>query len=158
MHPVALYESGQRSPKSEMNDSEYVDDVDWSFVTEENDTSFDVTNSNEPMDYEVLSPSQNHSDEKDSQLAKRLQKKPRANQNNSSAVLLEISKMRNETTEKKLALEEKKLALEEKRIERDYEIRKIEADARKIEAENVRLQLMQHFSAAGKQQGNDNTS
>lgn len=87
-------------------------------------------------------------DDENTQLwfTKRLEKKPRGNQVNSSSLLLEISKMRTAATEKKLQLEAKRLELDEKRGDRDYEIRKMEAETRKMEAENVRMQLMQNAS------------
>lgn len=161
LNPVALYESGQQNLKSETNDPEYIidDNVDIDFAIDTNETSFQTTQSSETNDaLDVMIPfdtMHDNNDENDTQFAltKRLQKKPRANQNSTATLLMEMSKMRNETNEKKLELEAKRIALEEKRIDRDYEIRKMEAEARKIEAENLRMQLMERF-----QRQNDNSN
>lgn len=144
LNPVALYESGQQNLKDDLNEGELIvdDNVQFDFALDENDSMF---NSNDDVPQSLTSPdaSRNTCDENDdlSMMTKRLQIKPRANQNHSSALLLEISKMRNEQAERKLDLEAKKLALDEKRCDRDYEIKKMECEARKLEAENTRMQL-----------------
>lgn len=165
LNPVALYESGKQNLKSEMEESELIidDNVELDFSLAENDVSMDANTSFDTSDmFDILNQpgtSQNsqNSDDTDSQFAltKRLQKKPRANQNSSTALLLEITKMRQETTKEKLQLEAQKVKLEEKRLDQEYEIRKIEAEARKMEAENRRMQLMQNIPANGQQRQND---
>lgn len=150
--PVAIYESENHAFKSDvndLNDAELIidDTVDLDFIDDNETTFSSVASANENQNaFEVLSQSgtsQNCSYQSDSQftMKDRLQKKPRANPNNSTALLYEISKMRSEATQKKLDLEARKLDLEEKKMERDFEIRKLEAEARKLEAENIRLQL-----------------
>lgn len=150
--PVALYESPQRNFKNDVtdsNDNELIidDSVQIDFSIDDSESLFSpMTPANASQNtFEMCTTSQSFSDETDSQFAltKRLQKKPRGNQNNSTSLLYEISKMRNETAQKKLELEAKRLELEEKKMERDYEIRKLDAEARKMEAENIRLQLTQ---------------
>lgn len=137
--------------KNEANDTELIlsDDMEIDFSISNPDSSFDAANSNdipEVLDFDQLTAprlSQNIGEDNDTQKSSesRLSKKPRGSQTNPNHVLLEIAKMRNATTEKKLELENRKLELEEKRSEREYEIKKIEAEARKLEAENVRMQL-----------------
>lgn len=157
LNPVALYESGQPKPKDEKHDLEYVvDDLDIDFAID-GDISLSSTvgtsNSNEPSEMFGASTPTEMVDENETQssVAKRMGKTPRANQNNSAALLLEVSKMRDATTKKKLELEERKIALEEKRSERDFEIRKMEAETRKLEAENMRMQLMNQFPSNANQ-------
>lgn len=160
--PVALYETAAHDFKKDVtdsNDGEFIidDNVVIDFSIDENETSFtSVASANESQSgVEVLNhcgPSENYGDETDSQFAltKRLQKKPKGNQNNSTTLLYEISKMRNETTQKKLELETARLQLEEKKIAQDYEIRKMEVEARKLEAENLRLLLTQRLTTNDK--------
>lgn len=161
--PIALYESDSHAFKNDinddaMNDAELIidDTVQLDFIDDNETTFSSVASANESQNaFEVLSQSgtsQNCSDQSDSQSAMkdRLGRKPRANANNSTALLYEISKMRNETTQKKLDLDARRLDLEEKKMERDYEIRKLEAEARKLEAENMRLQLTQRSSVNDK--------
>lgn len=164
LNPVALYESGQPNPKDETHDLEYiVDDLDIDFA-DDGDISMNSTvctsNSNEPSEIFGASTPTAMVDETETQssMTKRLEKKPRANQNNSAALLLEVSKMRDATTKKKLELEERKIALEEKRSERDFEIRKMEAETRKLEAENMRMQLMNQFASNANQSHKSNVN
>lgn len=158
--PVALYESAPHNIKADAADSNEAeliidDNVQIDFGIGDNETSFsslasesqNESQSESQNAFELLTPhgsAQTGIDDPNPQCAleKRLQKKPRANQNNSTALLYEISKMRNEATQKKLELEEKRIEFEKEKMVREFEIRKMEAEARKMEAENIRLQLM----------------
>lgn len=148
LNPVAIYEAGQGF-KGEVNEELIInDDIEIDFDFEDgsqNAQSIEGTD----MDQSTASDSnQNKSDDNESQLfslAKRMQTKPasRPTSNNSSALLLQITQMRSDIQEKKLAIEERKLALEERRLDQDFEIKKMELEVRKMEAENTRLQLTQ---------------
>lgn len=151
LNPVAIYESGQSNMKDEENDAELIisDDMEIDFSISNHESSFDASNSNDIPEAvgfdQLIAPrsSQNIGEDNATQMSfqNQLPRTTRGSQMNPNHVLLEIAKMRNATSEKKLQLEVKKLELEEKRSEREYEIKKMEAEARKLEAENLKLQL-----------------